>query len=279
METGLMQMTWQALVSSRFDLLMLAVGLALYAILRSSSIPKKEAKDFNSKVDDLVEVPEVVNSDQWADNASARLSRVLSSIGSCDIDEELSAFLDKYPEHAFTLCEVQPILDFCSTSLTDTSLADSLLERMKPTEEWYVLNAFIHFYLDNEESEKACNVFELNYATFFDMELDENLERRLLMAALQCGRQSLAEHLLQTSQSEIAKNITIIQQWWRRTSVKMGESRVAHMSDVLNRLSSMFNARYPFEEHSDGESTCFLGDDSDWEDDSNDSDWDDREQL
>jgi hypothetical protein len=142
------------------------------------------------------------------------------------------------------------------------------------TEDFHVTNAdqgldmasSIRFYLENAEFEKACDVFELNYATFFDAELNGAVEWQLMMAALKCGRQSLAEHLLQTSESDKFSQVVSIQRWWRQTSGKMSEARVEHMGDVLNRLSNMFNERYPFEEHSDDESTCFLGDDSDCED-------------
>lgn len=155
-----------------------------------------------------------------------------------------------------------------------TAEVDAFLETNDMGQDFDVLNAFVCFYLDNDMAEKACNVFELNYATFFDIELDEDTEWRLLMAASHCGRQSLAEHLLQTSQSDAAQRVVTIQKWWKRTAVKMGEARVAHMGDVLNRLSNMFNERYPFEEHSDDESTCFLGDDDDAGDDTDeDVDW------
>lgn len=133
--------------------------------------------------------------------------------------------------------------------------------------------------LDSGQDEKACDVFEMNYSAFFDMDIDEDLERRLLTAALKCGRQSLAEHLLQTSQTDFAKNVTTIQQWWRRSAAKMSDSRLTHMHDVLDRMAQMFNDLHPFEEHSeDGESTCVIGDDRDSEDDSiGDSDWDDSD--
>jgi len=255
------------IIENRFDLIMFAVGLMGYIIL--FSIRKKHAvKEFHKKVDITFEETQVIDTNYGSAVASAHLVRVLKSMECCGdadlVTAEMDGFLEKHPDHQFELHEVQSILSFCN-SLTDKALADRLLEHMQPAEEWHVLSAFIRFYLDSKQSEKGCNVFELNYATFFDLELDEQMEWQLLLAALQCGRQPLAEHLLQTSQSDAAKRVVTIQKWWTRTSANVAESRVANMGDVLNRLSNMFNERYPFEEYSDGESTCFLGDDSDWE--------------
>jgi len=283
-----MQSLLDAIVTSRFDLIMLGVGLMTYIILFSSR-NAHAAKKFHKKVDicEDTEDSQVIDTNHEADSAPERLAQVLQSIDSLKllpstmpsstrdaVAAEVDAFLEQFPNHPFALCEVQAILDFCTSSITDKTLADRVLEHMQPAEEWHVLNAFIRFYMDDKQPEKACDLFELNYATFFDIELDEQMEWQLLMAALQCERHSLAEHLLQTSQSDYAKHVGTIQQWWRRTSMKMGESRVAHMGNVFNRLSSLFNERYPFEdrsEHSDDESTCFLGDDSDWEDSDVDS--------
>lgn len=133
--------------------------------------------------------------------------------------------------------------------------------------------------LDSNQFEKACDIFELNYSSFFDVDIDEDTERRLLMSALKCGRQSLAEHLLQTSQTDFAKHTVTIQQWWKRSSAKMSGSRVAHMHNVLDRMAQMFNELHPFEEeHSDAESTCALGEDSASDDGSSgDGDWDDSD--
>jgi len=135
--------------------------------------------------------------------------------------------------------------------------------------------------LDAEQLEEACDMFEMNYSEMFDMDIDEDMEQRLLMSALKCGRQSLAEHLLQTSQTDFTKNVTTIQHWWKRSSAKMSEARVVHMHDVLDRMAHMFNELHPFEEgeHSDAESTCALGDDisNDGSDGDRDSNWDDSE--
>lgn len=277
---SVMTMLLDGIITSRFDLMLFAIGLMGYFILFSS----RTAKKFHKKLDTTFEASEEVvdaNEEEDDDAASApmRLSRVLQVMETCDKDAHLLAtaqmdgFLEDYPQHAFTMCDVQIILGFCSKSFADKGLADRLLNSMEATEESAVLFAFLRFYVDSKQSEKACDVFELNYSTFFDAELDEDLESRLLAAASECGRNSLAQHLLQTSQTDYATPVVTIQQWWRRSSAKVVEARVENMGDVLTRLSSMFNERYPFEEHSDGESTCFLGDESDGEDSETDSSW------
>jgi hypothetical protein len=264
--TSLIQSLVDAAISSRFDLLMFVVGLIVYILLFAIRSRKQELKDGKTVTSSVQEAQ--VNINQCA---STQLALVLKSTpDSITRNADLSAFLDQHTKYAFTVREVEAILGFSSSHLADKEMADRLLEHIKPTEEWAVLSAFIRFYLDSEQPEKACDIFELNYATFFDADLDASMEWRLLMAATQCGRQSLVQHVLQTSQSEIGKHLVTIQKWWKHAAAKRGESRVAHMGGVLNRLSNLFVERYPFEEHSDDESTCFLGDDSDFED--NDSD-------
>lgn len=271
-----------AAVASRLDLLMMVVGMLAYALLCSSRSHKQPAKDLDSKEDVTSSVSQVNMADH-----SKHLSQVLDSMECCKDDkqvgvEALDAFLDEQPTHRFILRDVQTILNFCSCCLTGYSwasvsaaaLADKLFEHVKPTE-LDVLSAFLRFYLDNKHSENACDIFELNYATFCEIELDEHTQWRLLLASAQCGRQSLADNFLQTSHSDVAKNVVTIQQWWKLRSAQMVESRVAHMGDVFDRLSRIFNERHPFEdeEHSDDESTCYLGDDSDRDEDSDDNDW------
>lgn len=274
---NVVNVVWDAITTSRFDLIMFVIGLMGYIILHFSRC-SRTAKELHKKHDMTFEVDDNVESLYKVDSLlfAHLLKRMERGDDADQVTAEMNAFLESNPSHPFTFSEVQTILNYCSRSKkkADLALADRLLECMHPAEEWDVLNTFICFYLDNEMAEKACNIFELNYATFFDIELDEDMEWRLLMAALHCGRQSLAEHLCQTSQSETAKHVITIQQWWKHTAVKMGEARVENMGDVLTRLSNMFNERYPFEEHSDDESTCFLGDESGCEESTDaDSDW------
>jgi len=280
-----------AIIASRFDLMLISIGVIGYFILVSSRNARVAKDNIYKKVDVTCEQSEVAETQsgeketeretQVEEHSSVKLARIIASmergVHSHIITAELDNFLETTPQHEFTLNEVQAILGFCSSTLSDKSLPDMLFEHVQTTEAWDIFNAFIHFYLQVGQLEQACNVFELNYSTFFDIELEECMEWRLIMAALQCGRQPLAEHLLQTSQTNVSEKISVIQKWWKRTSAKVCEARVAHMGDVLNRLSNMFNERFPFEEHSDDESTCFLGDDSDCESDAdsyvNDMDW------
>jgi len=276
--TQMFSSMFHAISSSRQELLIVCVSSFLYIILCSirTPRPKKLAKDAKIKVDASSNPVVATNVNQLADDASMHLSQILESMECCKTDAtrflvgSLNAFLNKYTAHAFTSRELQTILDFCTSALTNKALADRLFEHVQPTADGHVLQLFIGFYLDNEQCEKACDIFELNYAAFFDVELDEQMEWRLLMSALKCGHQSLADLLLQTSRAELAKHVVTIQQCWRTAAAKMSETRVDHMGDVMSHLADVFNQRYPFqeEEHSDAESTCILGDDSDWSKDS-----------
>lgn len=272
-----MHMLLDAIATSHFDLIMFGIGLMGYVLL-SFSRKSYAAKEVYEKADITFDKSEELDEPPGVREPSLQLMQVLQSAENCDntyvAKADIDAFLVEYPKYDFTLREVQTILDVCCNSVADKTLADRLLEHMQPVEEWHALNAFIQFYLESEQPGKACDVFELNYATFFDIELDEKIEWRLLIAALQCERQSLADLLLATAQSDVATHVVSIQNWWRRKSALMAEARVGHMGDVLNRLSNMFNERYPFEEQSDDESTCFLGDDSDREESSSsDCEW------
>jgi len=134
--------------------------------------------------------------------------------------------------------------------------------------------------LNNEEFEKVCDLFEMNYSALFDMDIDQDMEHGLLMSALKCGRESLAEHLLQTSQTDFAKHIGKIQNWWRRSAARKSEERVVHMHDVLDRMAQIFNELHPFEEdHSDDESTCALGEESSDDGSAGDSDWGEADSI
>lgn len=273
----ILSMVSDAVITHRFDLMLFVFGLLGYLILFSS----RTAKKCHKKVDTTWEPSQVVDATEGADAASApmRLARVVQVMESCEDEShflataQMDGFLEDYPQHPFSLRDVQIVLGFCRKSVVDKGLVDRLLASMEQTGDSVTLSAFLRFYLETEQSEKACNVFELNYSTFFDMELDEDTEWRLLTASAACGRHSLAEQLLHSSQTDYAKPVVTIQQWWRRSAAKAGERRVESMGEVLTRLSSMFNERFPFEEHSDDESTCFLGDDSDFEDSDSDSAW------
>jgi len=279
MNNNIMNVAVDAIITSRFDLMLFLIGLMGYIILASSRTTKSVQKKMDITFD---ESPQVVDADLGADDAASaapRLSRVLEVMETCGADShflataQMDGFIEDYPQHPFSMREVQIVLGFCRQSVADKGLADRLIDGMEGTEDWAVLSAFLRFYLETEQSEKACDVFELNYATFYDNVLDEDMEWRLLTAASACGRHSLAEHLLHSAQTDYAKPVVAIQQWWRRSAAKAGGARVESMGDVLTRLSHMFTERYPFEEHSDDESTCFLGDESDCQDSDSDSGW------
>mmetsp|Transcript_26149 Transcript_26149/g.55348 ORF Transcript_26149/g.55348 Transcript_26149/m.55348 type:complete len:1116 (+) Transcript_26149:127-3474(+) len=107
------------------------------------------------------------------------------------------------------------MLTFCSQT-GSISLADKLFEYMQP-KQLPVLSGFIRFYAENEQNEKACDVYanhlcklqaqEGSPASFF---LDSRLERCLMNAALACGRHELAKNFLDSSPSDVAKHIAMI---------------------------------------------------------------------
>merc|ERR1719163_1298859 len=101
-------------------------------------------------------------------------------------------------------------------------MAEKLYEHMKP-EQLPILSAFIRFYAEAEQHEKACDVYEhqllrLHGSTerqndasgHHGLHLDARMERSLMNAALKCGRAHLAKNLLNSSPSDIAKHITMI---------------------------------------------------------------------
>lgn len=98
-----------------------------------------------------------------------------------------------------------------------TKLADQLLERMQP-KQLQVLSAFIRFYVEEEQFEKACMVYEQHVLkpagsdspTKQPMVLDSRIERCLMSAALRCGRHDLAKNFLDASPSDVAKHIAMI---------------------------------------------------------------------
>lgn len=164
-------------------------------------------------------------------------------------------------------------------SQVDSTVEEVVQDSVYPEDDSGDVQSTIAELLESKQFDKACDFFELNYSALFEIDMDAEMEQCLLMSALKCGRQSLAEHLLQTSQTNYSKHVVKIQQWWKRSSAKMSDSRVEHMHDVLNRMAQMFNDLHPFEdENSDGESTCALGEDSEADDGKSvDNDWDDSE--
>jgi pentatricopeptide repeat protein len=108
------------------------------------------------------------------------------------------------------------ILGFCSQT-SNISMAEQLYAYMKPKQS-QVLSAFIRFFADREQYEKACDIYEHDllplHAAAKDasqsLHLDARMERSLMNAALKCGRTHLAKNMLSASPSDIAKHITMI---------------------------------------------------------------------
>merc|ERR1719253_1009060 len=99
-------------------------------------------------------------------------------------------------------------------------MAEKLYTYMKP-EQLPVLSAFIRFYSDSEQYEKACDVYEHDLLRLHgpagddsqnrrSLHLDARMERSLMNAALKCNRGHLAKTMLSSSPSDIAKHITMI---------------------------------------------------------------------
>jgi len=115
------------------------------------------------------------------------------------------------------------LLNFC-TQTANVGIADQLYEAMKP-KQIPVLSTFIRFYTEQEEFDKACDVYEKDLAMQGELQaaitsedgqprravfLDAQIERLLMNAALRCGRSHVAQGFLDTAPSDIAKHITMI---------------------------------------------------------------------
>jgi pentatricopeptide repeat protein len=130
-------------------------------------------------------------------------------------DEVVEKKVEVTPDFAASL------LAFCAQT-SNISLAEKLYALMKPTQ-LPVLSAFIRFYAENEQYEKACDVYEQDLLRLHStaevaadpqgqrsLLLDARMERSLMNAALRCGRAHLAKNLLASSPSDVAKHITMI---------------------------------------------------------------------
>jgi len=128
-------------------------------------------------------------------------------------------------------------------------MADKLYETMKPTQ-LPVLSAFIRFYADNEQCEKACDVYENDLLRLHrgadaapdpgqrSLLLDARMERSLMNAALRCGRANLAKNLLDSSPSDVAKHITMIRNCAAENNLKGAIS----VFDTLERSNVDLNS-------------------------------------
>jgi len=109
------------------------------------------------------------------------------------------------------------VLGYC-TQTSNIDMAEKLYAYMKPTQ-LTVLSLFIRFYVEREQYEKACDVYEhdllpaqASNATQGErsLQLDARMERVLMDAALKCGRSHLAKDMLSASPSDVAKHISMI---------------------------------------------------------------------
>merc|ERR1719272_1389174 len=109
------------------------------------------------------------------------------------------------------------VLGYC-TQTSNIDMAEKLYAYMKSTQ-LTVLSLFIRFYVEHEQYEKACDVYEhdllpvqASTATQGEraLQLDARMERVLMDAALKCGRSHLAKDMLSASPSDVAKHISMI---------------------------------------------------------------------
>jgi len=250
-------------IASRYDLLMLAIGLTSYFILFSirtrwkvSCEPKKLCVN---DVDNQAMLGTVAKSPVPCSDATY-CSQIQSLSGKPEqVRTVVNDVLDRPLGSAFSFDLVLAILGFCRISLPDRPIVDQLLGRLvNPGTD--VLSEFVHFYLDSYQLEKACDVFELNFAAFFEDELGEDTEWSLLHAALKCGRLSVANHLFETSQFETGKHVLTIQRWWRHSPYRSRNNCSEHeIGEIFGRLADAFNDRFPFEENADEDGPFAYG--------------------
>jgi len=136
-------------------------------------------------------------------------------------DEVLEKGVEVTPDFA------NSVLTSCAHS-SNVQMAETLYDYMKPTQ-LSVLSAYIRFYADHEQYEKACDVYEhdllrLHAARSEDqrsLHLDARMERSLMNAALKCDRSNLAKDILNASPSDIAKHITMIRSCAAENNLKV----------------------------------------------------------
>merc|ERR1719199_2322496 len=105
---------------------------------------------------------------QCSDTTYSLLIKALAP--SCEQAREIvKEVLDRPAGSVFSFDLVLCILGFCRISCLDRPMVDDLLKCIT-TIDVDMLSEFIHFYIDTNQLEKACDVFELNFATFFENE-------------------------------------------------------------------------------------------------------------
>lgn len=289
------QVMWDVIIASRYDLLMLVMGLASYVILFHSRSrwraagAQKHAQQKDKELEWSASItvdPDDQKHESLPATAEAKsqcsdatyILRIKLAAGSRPQTQAIMQEALECPVGlTFSFDLVLAILGFCRMSPSDRPMVDSLLQRIN-TRDVDILSEFIQFYIDSSQPEKACAVFELNHAVL-EGEVGQDVEWTLMNAALKCGRLSLASHLFETSHENATKAMLKIQRWWKRAPVGADTgSRDRQVSDVFGRLALVFNERFPFEEDSNAdsndESTAFFGDDDDRHDSDFDSDYD-----
>jgi len=132
-----------------------------------------------------------------------------------------------------TLDFATSILSYCTQS-SNVDMAEKLYAYMKP-KQLTVLSAFIRFYVECQQYEKACDVYEhdllpVQSATVDatqgqrSLQMDARMERVLMDAALKCGRSHLAKNMLSASPSDVAKHITMIRNCGAQNDLKGAKS-------------------------------------------------------
>jgi len=135
------------------------------------------------------------------------------------------------------------VLNACKES-ADKSVADTLLDRMKPTQ-LAVLSAFIRFYVETEQNEKACDVFEQRVMPLGVNEsqrrvmIDARVERSLMSAALSCGRTGIVQCLFDPARTDVAKHIIMIRKCASEKNLKGAMSIFKSLKDGGVELNSI----------------------------------------
>jgi len=178
--SGALSMVWEAAYSSRFELLLFVVSMLGYFILCSS---RHQREEFHKKVcvvdddDDAEELEaeeerpkaviaelETSDADDEAD-APVQLERALESVQCFDVcraADQLTAFLEDFPEHPLAANDVQAVLDFCKRSGKDAvkDLPDLVLQHVKASADWHMFCRFINFHLDTKHPAQACDILK-----------------------------------------------------------------------------------------------------------------------
>mmetsp|Transcript_60480 Transcript_60480/g.95285 ORF Transcript_60480/g.95285 Transcript_60480/m.95285 type:complete len:1115 (+) Transcript_60480:168-3512(+) len=170
---------------------------------------------------ELTKMVETLARDQQIAFTDATYSLLIKGVSSDPV--RVQAVFDEVVEKGVEVTQecATSILTFCAQT-GNFQIAEKLYTHMKP-KQLPVLSAFIRFFAESEQHERACDVYEKDLlrlhgtpAAAADEQgqrallLDARMERSLMNAALRCGRTHLAKNLLDSSPSDVAKHITMI---------------------------------------------------------------------